>query len=1207
MANLTIILNKPKTASQEAVEHQLPVGAAGSKIVTKDKQYELTLTVEKLDFKKKVYSPCELNFQINITEIVDKSDKKQEKTVALDFSHCSKIADTMTDFFVKLRCDNPSSSVYACENYYVYSVNPEFSTEGGKPTITLNVAAYSADHRLTLHKTNRAFTAKKFFSEVVVNDLGSSGALAAFNVEVNKDKCLQFIKSYKKIVTLDNTSIKEIKYEERSEIIHPYMVQYDETYYNFLARTANRCGEFMYFEDGKLNFGLDKPYYEQPQVINYDNSDDIKDRRSTITGVSLTRLSTPNQPELKAYYPSTMVFNDQKKAELTYSDTNFVEDAKVGNDEFLTTMKKSDWVPKVTFYAPEGAGGEIVPILSDILCNQSIIEMVGDIAVKEGLKYANCAIKEKTYNTNWNKKIWDKYAKDDRMIKKDKESYMFTSDTTKWDSNLQNSVFKGSNFKNEMNLIFYHTLLNLEREVAKEAITISTGSDFDDEVKIGKIIQFNGKRYVVVGVYGVYNTSKDKARPVEKYSFTAVPVKEIKNLDLTLYNYQEIQNDKTSKREPKVSEKINAVTAIIPPLYEHGHICYSSMQRAIVVNAGDPQSYGRVQIKYPWQQKEDKDDDPSPFIRVAKDCAGDGFGINFKTEKDTEVLVDYEGGNVERPFVVGMLHSFVEKPQTATRSIRSYNGHKIVFDDPSDSLKMFENLAGGAASLLLQALPMSGIDLNFKKIRQLAGGIELSDKYGFYKIAMSTDKRQIDIASPFGKVNINAFTGINISAPNGDIKICGKNVEIEATNNLNICSGSQIDKKLISSGKSFLDDLTEKGASLLASLVNQMLPDIKLLRCIVEAFVKPCNGTLKLKSYRYLMLESGINGIARPPKTAYKDGHYFAKGNDKTLSFTENFDITATIGNLDRLERELARNLFSAYNDAVAAKQAFDTVINENHVFGIKGNDQQHQANITNIKTALIADNDNVDVPEGYLNIPPQEEDVYDDPAILWSVDEIRAQYITSRNTIQIFRRHKNNKNINTGADLGANVQQSNPIISNNTKLWAFITQELGNDWQEDFSQAITNITQDSIIARINVGEDIKLVRLRNFLNALNIHLVKELDFAGNTPEDLIASIDFKKDGLFDKLVKNIVQGIDVNPDRDWWQEFMDNIHFKGNPWNNDSHTHGQILFSDSNVGGGVTYPLKNVIDGNYKIDDDETVLTLPRLKAHLYRYIKND
>jgi hypothetical protein len=34
-------------------------------------------------------------------------------------------------------------------------------------------------------------------------------------------------------------------------------VQYNESFYDLLARTTNRSGEFMYYYDGKLRIGYD--------------------------------------------------------------------------------------------------------------------------------------------------------------------------------------------------------------------------------------------------------------------------------------------------------------------------------------------------------------------------------------------------------------------------------------------------------------------------------------------------------------------------------------------------------------------------------------------------------------------------------------------------------------------------------------------------------------------------------------------------------------------------------------------------------------------------------------------------------------------------------------------------------------------------------------------------------------------------------------
>ena len=58
---------------------------------------------------------------------------------------------------------------------------------------------------------------------------------------------------------------------------------------------------------------------------------------------------------------------------------------------------------------------------------------------------------------------------------------------------------------------------------------------------------------------------------------------------------------------------------------------------------------------------------------------------------------------------------------------------------------------------------------------------------------MKSHKRSIEIKSPFGTVEIDAFSGITISAPNGDVTIRGKNINLEAGNKVNIRSGMNID------------------------------------------------------------------------------------------------------------------------------------------------------------------------------------------------------------------------------------------------------------------------------------------------------------------------------------------------------------------------------------------------------------------------------
>lgn len=47
-------------------------------------------------------------------------------------------------------------------------------------------------------------------------------------------------------------------YYNDKEFIQPYLVQYNESFFDFLVRVSNRCGEFLYYEDGYFNIGWEK-------------------------------------------------------------------------------------------------------------------------------------------------------------------------------------------------------------------------------------------------------------------------------------------------------------------------------------------------------------------------------------------------------------------------------------------------------------------------------------------------------------------------------------------------------------------------------------------------------------------------------------------------------------------------------------------------------------------------------------------------------------------------------------------------------------------------------------------------------------------------------------------------------------------------------------------------------------------------------------
>ncbi len=71
----------------------------------------------------------------------------------------------------------------------------------------------------------------------------------------------------------------------------------------------------------------------------------------------------------------------------------------------------------------------------------------------------------------------------------------------------------------------------------------------------------------------------------------------------------------------------------------------------IVTNNNDPQGMGRVRVRFPWRG----DDDESYWARVATMMAGKDRGTFFLPEVDDEVLVAFDHGDINHPYVIGAL------------------------------------------------------------------------------------------------------------------------------------------------------------------------------------------------------------------------------------------------------------------------------------------------------------------------------------------------------------------------------------------------------------------------------------------------------------------------------------------------------------------------------------------------------------------------
>ena len=129
------------------------------------------------------------------------------------------------------------------DDYYVHEVIPEYRT--GSMVMRLHI--FSLDKLLTLKQTSRSFVGKKLLGDILAKELPK------YLLPFNKGKSMEF-KTEDRIKTVQQLVYQNAA-KTKVEHIFPYLVQYNESFYDLLARTTNRWGEFMYYEDGNLQIG----------------------------------------------------------------------------------------------------------------------------------------------------------------------------------------------------------------------------------------------------------------------------------------------------------------------------------------------------------------------------------------------------------------------------------------------------------------------------------------------------------------------------------------------------------------------------------------------------------------------------------------------------------------------------------------------------------------------------------------------------------------------------------------------------------------------------------------------------------------------------------------------------------------------------------------------------------------------------------------
>lgn len=174
----------------------------------------------------------------------------------------------------------------------------------------------------------------------------------------------------------------------------------------------------------------------------------------------------------------------------------------------------------------------------------------------------------------------------------------------------------------------------------------------------------------------------------------------------------------------------------------------------IVTNNHDPDNMHRVKVRFPWLSQNDE----SNWARVASPMAGNGRGAYFLPEVDDEVLLAFEHGSMEHPYVVGSLwngkdqaHENNSDGANNNRSIMSRSGHVIRLCDSSGDER-----------------------------------IEIIDKTGNNKIVISASGNRI---------LMEAAGDIEITSRSGKITLSAVGIEMKSQTNVDISANTQINIK----------------------------------------------------------------------------------------------------------------------------------------------------------------------------------------------------------------------------------------------------------------------------------------------------------------------------------------------------------------------------------------------------------------------------
>ncbi len=187
---------------------------------------------------------------------------------------------------------------------------------------------------------------------------------------------------------------------------------------------------------------------------------------------------------------------------------------------------------------------------------------------------------------------------------------------------------------------------------------------------------------------------------------------------------------------------------------------------------------GRVCVCVPVR---DEDANELQWARVAMPSGGSGWGHYFLPEAGDQVLLAFEQGNIEKPYVIGCIPK--DSDQILRKSVDEDNQYKKIVTRNGNTIYFEDNKEGDGDKDKIRITTAGGghrIELDNEKRMIL-----LSDEDGTNLIRMKTEDGQMEITAE-KKLTIKVGDNIEmiLNGSNGAVSLKASKIHIEASGNI---------------------------------------------------------------------------------------------------------------------------------------------------------------------------------------------------------------------------------------------------------------------------------------------------------------------------------------------------------------------------------------------------------------------------------------